>query len=431
MNIDLPILPVYRAASAGLAPFSPLFAYYRCRRGQEDPARVGERFGYPSLARPEGRLAWFHGASVGESLSLLPLLEYLSSRGFNVLLSTGTTAAAAAVAPRLPAGAFHQYLPFDVPKFLLRFLDHWQPDLALIAESEIWPNLFTEIKRHAIPLILVNARMSPQSFQRWRCWPGFIGGLLDSVDLCLAQSDADAERFSDLGMRSVQVVGNLKYDVLAPPADPLELAMLAGRIGARPTWVAASTHPGEDAIAIAVHEALAARIPRLLTIIVPRHARRGREIAELAAARGVAALQRSREHRRAPLPDVYIGDTTGELGLFYRLASASFLGKSLISRGGGQNPIEPAKLGCAVLHGPHVGNFADAYRALDEARGAAEISDASALARILAVLFADTGKLRKMSRAASEAVDRLGGAAAATMAAIEPHIAQAMVNQHA
>ncbi len=153
------------------------------------------------------------------------------------------------VAPRLPAGAFHQYLPFDIPKFLLRFLDHWRPDLALVAESEIWPNLFTEIKRRAIPLILVNARMSPQSFQRWRRLPGFIASLLDGVDLCLAQSAADAERFSALGMRRVQVVGNLKYDVLAPPADPQELAVLAGRIGARPTWVAASTHPGEDEIA--------------------------------------------------------------------------------------------------------------------------------------------------------------------------------------
>ncbi|MGO9133557.1 MAG: 3-deoxy-D-manno-octulosonic acid transferase [Methylovirgula sp.] len=414
-----------------MAPLSPLLAYYRCRKGQEDPARVGERFGYPSLARPSGQLAWFHGASVGESLALLPLLEHLAGRGFNVLLSTGTMAAAAVVAPRLPPGAFHQYLPFDVPKFLVRFLDHWRPDLALVAESEIWPNLFTEIKSRSIPLILVNARMSPRSFHRWRRWPGFISGLLDSVDLCLAQSQADAERFSDLGMRRVQTVGNLKYDVHAPPADPRLLAALSARIGGRPTWVAASTHPGEDAIVIDAHERLAARFPGLLTIIVPRHARRGDEVAQLAATRRLSAAQRSRDPDPATLPDLYIADTIGELGLFYRLASASFLGKSLIGRGGGQNPIEAAKLGCAVLHGPHVGNFAEAYRALDEARGAAEITDAGGLSRVLGVLFSDTGKLRKMSRAATEAVDRLGGAAGVTMAAIEPHIAQAMVNQHA
>ncbi len=431
MIIDLPFLPLYRAAAVGLSPLSPLLAYYRCRQGREDPARIGERFGYPSLARPHGRLAWLHGASVGESLALLPLLEYLAGRGFNILVSTGTTTAAAVLAPRLPAGAFHQYLPFDVPKFLVRFLDHWRPDLAFVAESEIWPNLFTEVRHRRIPLILANARISPLSFQRWRRVPGLIASLLEGVDLCLAQSEADGERFADLGMRRVQVVGNLKYDVLAPPADPRALASLAGRIGRRPTWVAASTHPGEDAVAIAVHQALASRFADLLTIVVPRHPRRGDEIAGLAAESGVSALQRSREPYAASLPGLYIADTTGELGLFYRLASASFLGKSLVGRGGGQNPIEAAKLGCAVLHGPHVGNFAEAYQILDEARGAAQIGDADTLARVLAVLFADTGKLRKMSRAASEAVERLGGAAAATMAAIEPHIAQVMVNQHA
>lgn len=430
MTIDLPILPFYRAVSAGLAPLSPLLVYYRCRQGREDPTRVGERFGHPSLARPPGRLAWFHGASVGESLALLPLLEHLAGRGFNILLSTGTATAAAVVAPRLPAGASHQYLPFDIPKFLARFLDHWRPDLAFVAESEIWPNLFAEVRRRRVPLILVNARISPRSFQRWHRVPGFIAGLLDGVDLCLAQSEADAERFSDLGMRRVQVVGNLKYDVLAPPADPQALAFLAGRIGSRPTWLAASIHPGEDAIVLAVHQALAARFADLLTIVVPRHPRRGAEIAELAAEQGVPALQRSRETHAGALPSVYIADTAGELGLFYRLASASFIGKSLVGRGGGQNPIEAARLGCAVLHGPHVGNFAEVYRVLDEARGAAQIGDADTLARVLAVLFADTGKLRKMSRAASEAVERLGGAAAATMAAIEPHIAQILINQH-
>lgn len=428
--MDLSILPLYRAVSAGFAPLSPLLVYYRCWRGQEDAARCGERFGYPSLARPPGQLAWFHGASVGECLALLPLLEHLAGRGFNVLLSTGTATAAAVVAPRLPAGAFHQYLPFDIPRFLVRFLNHWQPDLAFIAESEIWPNLFTEVRHRGIPLILVNARISPRSFQRWRRAPGFIARLLDGVDLCLAQTEADGDRFMDLGVRCVQVAGNLKYDVLAPPADPQALAFLAGRIGARPTWVAASTHPGEDAVVIAAHQALAARFTDLLTIVVPRHPRRGDEIARLAAGKGVRALQRSHETHAAVLPSLYIADTAGELGLFYRLASASFLGKSLVGRGGGQNPIEAAKLGCAVLHGPHVSNFAEVYRALDAARGAAQISDADTLARVLAVLFADRGKLRKMSRAASEAVEQLGGAAAATMAAIEPHIAQIMIDQH-
>jgi 3-deoxy-D-manno-octulosonic-acid transferase len=425
----LPILPLYQAVSASFAPLSPLVLYCRRKWRQEEFDRTGERFGWPSLERPEGPLAWLHGASVGESLSLLPLIEKLAASGFSVLLSTGTRSAAAVIAPRLPAGSLHQFLPLDVPQFLARFLDHWRPDLALIAESEIWPNLFLGINRREIPLVLVNARVSQGSFRRWRWIPYFIESLLEGVDLCLAQSEADAERFAKLGIRHVKVVGNLKYDVMAPPADRNALASLAARIGARPVWVAASTHPGEEEIAMAVHRALAHQFADLLTIIVPRSARRGDEIAALAGAQGLRAIRRSREAQDDSLPDLYIADTMGELGLFYRVASIAFLGRSLVRPGGGQNPIEAAKLGGAVLHGPYVESFAEVYRALDEARGAATIGDADTLARVVALLLNDAGKLRKMARAAGETVKRLGGASAAIMAAIEPHIAQLMVEK--
>lgn len=423
----LPILPLYQAVSASFAPLSPVVLYFWRKWRQEEFDRTGERFGRPSLERPEGPLAWLHGASVGETLSLLPLIEKLASRGFNILLSTGTSSAAAVIAPRLPAGSLHQFLPLDVPQFLARFLDHWRPDLALIAESEIWPNLFLGIKRREIPLILVSARVSQGSYRRWRWIPYFIESLLEGVDLCLAQSEADAERFAKLGIRHVKVVGNLKYDVMAPPAERNALASLAARIGARPVWVAASTHRGEEEIAMAVHRALAQRFPELLTIIVPRRARRGDEIAALAEAQGLTSLQRSREAPEDALPDIYIGDTMGEMGLFYRVASIALLGKSLIRPGGGQNPIEAAKLGSAVLHGPYVESFGDIYRVLDEAHGAASLADADTLARVVALLLNDAGKLRKMARAAGETVKSLGGASEAIMAAIEPHIAQLMV----
>lgn len=429
MTKGLPILPLYQAVSASFAPLSPLVLYCRRKWRREEDGRIGEKLGWPSMPRPAGPLAWLHGASVGESLALLPLLEKLAARGFHILVSTGTTSAAAVIAPRLPAGSLHQFLPLDVPQFLARFLEHWRPDLSLVAESEIWPNLFVEIKRREIPLILVNGRVSQGSFRRWRWLPYFIETLLENVDLCLAQSEADAERFAKLGIRHVKVVGNLKYDVKAPPADRRALASFAGRIGSRPVWVAASTHGGEEEIAMAVHEALMQRFPDLLTIIVPRRARRGDEIAALAAARRLAALQRSRETGHDPLPHLYIADTTGELGLFYRLAGIAFIGKSLIRQGGGQNPIEAAKLGCAVLHGPHVDNFADVYRVLDEARGAATVADADTLARVVALLLADAGKLRKMARAAGLTVQRLAGASNAIMGAIEPHIAQLMVER--
>ena len=423
----LPILPIYRALSASFAPLSPIVLYLQRKWRREPFGRSGERYGRPSLERPEGPLAWLHGASIGEGLTLLPLIEKLAARGFNILLSTGTTSAAVVISPRLPAGSLHQYLPFDVPQFLARFIDHWRPDLALIAESEIWPNLFLEIKRRKVPLILVNARVSKGSFRRWGWVPYFVESVLEGVDLCLAQSEADAERFSKLGVRHVKVVGNLKFDVMAPSADRKALASLAARIGARPVWLAAATHPGEEEIVMIVHRMLAQLYPELLTIIVPRRARRGDEIAALAGAQGLTAMQRSREPRDAPLPAIYVADTAGEMGLFYRLASIAFLGRSLLPPGGGQNPIEAAKLGAAVLHGPHVGNFAEVYRVLDEAHGAATIADADTLARVVALLLKDPDKLRKMARAAAETVNRLSGASTAIMTAIEPHIAQLMV----
>jgi 3-deoxy-D-manno-octulosonic-acid transferase len=239
-----PVLPIYQAASAAFAPLSPFVLYCRRKWRRDEIDRDAERLGRPSQPRPVGPLAWLHGASIGESLALLPLIERLAERGFAILVSTGTSAAAAVIAPRLPAGAFHQFLPLDVPQFLARFLDHWRPNLALVAESEIWPNLFLAIKRHQIPLLLVNARVSQNAFQRWRWVPQFAETLFETVDLCLAQSEADAERFARLGVRHVKVGGNLKYDVNAPPADRQSLASLAGRVGARPVWVAASTHRG-------------------------------------------------------------------------------------------------------------------------------------------------------------------------------------------
>jgi 3-deoxy-D-manno-octulosonic-acid transferase len=423
----LPILPIYQAASAAFAPLSPLMLYCRRKLRHDESDRDGERLGRPSEPRPSGALAWLHGASVGESLALLPLVERLAARGFTILVSTGTSAAASVIVPRLPAGALHQFLPLDVPQFLSRFLDYWRPDLALIADSEIWPNLFLALQRRKIPLMLVNARISESSFKRWQWFPRLIETLLSTVDLCLAQSDADAERFVMLGARHVKVAGNLKYDVSAPPADRQSLAALAVRVGSRPIWVAVSTHRGEEEFVLAAHQAMAQTIPDLLTVIVPRQARRGAEIAGLAAARGLAATQRSSEFEvdETALPDIYIADTNGELGLFYRLAGIALLGKSLLpAPNGGQNPVEAAKLGCAILHGPHVANFDPVYRALDDARGAVAVADADTIARVITVLLGDASRMRAMARAASETVRNLGGACDRIMSAIEPHMAQ-------
>lgn len=417
------LLGLYRGATIAMTPLAGALLAWRLRRGKEDPLRRRERLGFPGLTRPRGRLVWLHGASVGESLALLPVIERFSALGFRVLVTTGTVSSASILKARLPAGAAHQFAPLDAPKFVRRFLDHWTPDLALIAESELWPNLLREARERAIPLALVNARLSQRSHDRWLKAPGAIAAMLGGFDLVLAQTRDDAIRLARLGAADVRVAGNLKYDAPAPPAEPGELADLRATIGARPVWLAASTHAGEEAVVAEAHAMLARVTPGVLTILAPRHARRGAEIAALVERQGIAVALRSRGQAIGADTAFYIADTMGEMGLFFRLANVVFVGKSLGGASGGQNPIEPAKLGASVLHGPRIDNFAEVYRALDAARGALEVADARALAEALAGLFADPARMRKMARAAGETVQQFGGAAGAIMQALEPWIA--------
>jgi 3-deoxy-D-manno-octulosonic-acid transferase len=417
------LIRAYRTGIAILEPVVLGFLYWRQRKGLEERTRLGERQGYPSRPRPPGHLAWIHGASVGEALSVIPLVERLTQRGMSVLVTSGTRTSAALVARRLPPGAFHQFVPLDVPRYVRRFLDHWQPCMALVAESEIWPNTVVELERRQIPLILVNGRMSDRSFRRWQRLPHVIGALLERFSLCITQTREDAERLAQLGAPRVSVAGNLKFDVPPPPADPRVVAHFSGLIAGRPVWLAASTHPGEEEPIVAVHRALAARFPHLLTIIAPRHPHRGAEVAAIAERAGLRAGRRSGNMHPDRATDVYVADTIGEMGLFYRLSPVVLMGGSLVEHGG-QNPIEPAKLGAAILHGPHVHNFTEVYAALDEARGALNVENSPALARALTQLLSDAALNREMARAASEAVQALGGAVERTLQSIEPFVVQ-------
>jgi 3-deoxy-D-manno-octulosonic-acid transferase len=257
--------------------------------------------------------------------------------------------------------------------------------------------------------------------------PGFITALLSRIDICLAQSEEDASRLLHLGAPRVYATGNLKYDVEAPPADPTRLEALSQGIGPRPVWIAASTHAGEEALALLAHRQLARQFPNLLTVLAPRHSARGDEITALAREAGLNAAQRSRGEPVTNANEVYVADTMGEMGLFYRLSSVIFVGKSLAGRGG-QNPIEPAKLGSAILHGPHVGNFIDVYAALDKAGGALVVADADELARRLAALFGNPQLLRKTAEASRDQVHAMSGASDRVMRALEPYIAAMIVS---
>jgi 3-deoxy-D-manno-octulosonic-acid transferase len=421
-------LAVYRGATGLLTPLAHGLLMARRARGKEHPERMGERTGRPGLARPEGPLIWMHGASVGELNSLLPIVAHYRAHGYEVLVTTGTVTSAEVASRTLAAGAIHQFVPLDTPGFVDRFLRHWRPDIGLIAESEIWPNLIVAARGAGTHLALLNARMSERSFRRWQRMPRLIGALLGRFEICLAQSAPDAARLTALGAPRVASVGNLKYDVPAPEAAAPALAALGAAIAGRPVLLAASTHEGEEAIVAEAHRIAANAVPGLLTIIAPRHPPRGPAIETLLQAYGLRVLRRRSAGAGALLPapdtDIYVADTIGEMGILYRLAPAAFIGRSL-GASGGQNPIEPAKLGAAILHGPAVRNFADVYQALGAAGGAITVRDAPAFARTAVRLLIEPSHREAVTTAARQTVEASSGAIARTLAELEPLLASA------
>ena len=424
MASSLPItLRLYQKLSAAAVPLTPLLFKRRLKQGKEDPARVNERRGITADVRPHGPLVWIHGASVGEVLAAAALIEKLRAVNLRILLTSGTVTSAAVVAKRFPADVIHQYVPYDSPRYVARFLDHWQPSLALFIESDLWPNMILAGAARRLPMVLINGRMSHRSFPRWRRISGTIEALLGRFEVCLAQSDIDAERFAALGSGNVVITGNLKLDVQAPPADNARLERLLAVTRGRPVIVAASTHPGEEEILIEVHRELAGYFPSLLTVIVPRHPNRGEAIARMIAASGLHVALRSHEDLPTATADIYVADTMGELGLFYRLAPIVFMGGSLVEHGG-QNPIEAIKLGAAIAHGPHVFNFTDVYDALDAAGGAKQADTQEALVKQLGQWLADPVARQVSVEAAGRVVEQLGGALDRTLAALEPYLLQ-------
>ncbi|MEO5336114.1 MAG: 3-deoxy-D-manno-octulosonic acid transferase [Magnetospirillum sp. WYHS-4] len=418
------MLTAYRWLTSAATPLIRRHLAARMARGKEDSERFGERLGLPGRPRPEGFLTWIHAASVGEALSVVPLAERLLAArpGSSVLVTTGTVTSAALMADRLPAGSFHQFVPVDLLPYVESFLDHWRPGLVLWAESEFWPNLLCEIAARQVPMVLVNGRISDRSFARWRWFPESIGRLLGGFALCLGQTETDAERLRALGARRAECRGNLKFSALPLPCSDADLKRLEEALGGRPRWLAASTHPGEEALVARVHRRLAERFPDLLTLVVPRHAERGGKVAADMEEMGLAVAQRSAGEAIVPETAVYVADTMGELGLFYRLAGIAAMGKSLLPPGGGQNPLEPARLGCAVLHGPFMGNFAEMIRRMAETGASREAADEGALVEAVARLLADPAACRRAGEAARAFADSEAGALDAVMEALLPFL---------
>lgn len=425
------ILGLYRALSTLGGPLIRVYLSQRLRSGKEDSDRFGERLGIADRPRPDGPLVWLHAASVGESLSLLPLIDAIRDRhpGHGVLVTTGTVTSATLMRERLPDGVLHQFIPVDRVSYVRRFLDHWRPNLALWAESEFWPNLLMETARRGVPMVLINGRVSDRSFRTWQRFPGFIRTLLGAFDVCLGQTDEDASRLLALGARAAVCHGNLKYAAPPLPASARDLQTLAEQIGDRPLWLAASTHPGEEELAGRVHRTLATTHPRLLTIVVPRHPARGGGVTVALAADGLRIARRAAGDPVTAETDVYIADTLGEMGLFYRLSPIVFIGKTLTAHGG-QNPIEPAKLNCTLVHGPHMENFPLVTRHLREHSAAVEVADEAALADAVGMLLDDPAKRARMAEAAqtvaaleADSVSRVMDALALYFETEPPHAA--------
>ena len=396
---------LYRATTYTGAPFIEALLQWRLSVGKEDPERLSERKGVASVSRPDGKLIWLHAASVGESQSSLALIEKLLEErpDLHVLQTTGTLTSARLMQDRLPERSFHQFAPIDRLPWVRRFLDHWKPDMALWMESELWPNLVLEARHRNIPSVLVNARMSNRSFRRWHRFSGTACKLLQSFSLCLAQTEEQASYLRQLGADPVMYLGNLKFSATPLPVESTALDTLAAAVAGRPVWLAASTHPGEEEIAATVHAHLTENWPNLLTIIVPRHPTRGGQIALDLRARGFSVTQRSCDGNS--LADIYIGDTLGELGLFYRLAKIAFIGGSM-ARHGGHNPLEAAQLDCAVVLGPDTGNFAAVTRELLEANGALQASTTDEIVESVSALLHNGTERDRMAGAAADVAIR-------------------------
>ncbi len=408
-----PALFCYRAATAALGPFAGLWLGARARDGKEDKLRLEERFGRYGQKRPVGPLIWLHAASVGESGVALQLVEALAARdpGFNFLLTTGTRTSADLVARRTGANLLHVYAPLDRRDAVRRFLAHWRPELGVFVESELWPHLILESQAAGVKLALVNARMSPRTLARWRNWPIAGARLLRAFAFAAAADARTAETLAALRGEPARLLGNLKLAAPPPRVDLPLRAKLAAEIGARPLWLAASTHAGEDEIALAAHQKLRSEFPDALLIIAPRHPERGGAVAALAAGAPRRSLR-----QEIGAAAVFVADTMGELGTLYDLASAALVAGSLLPQLKGHNPVEPAKLGAAILTGPYVESFEPVFTALLREGGASLVRDAAQIAAALARLWREEPARQKQIRAASAVVAAGAGALDQTVA---------------
>ena len=415
------------------APFALLRLLWKSRQLVEYRGRIGERFGFVPKVPGDGVAVWVHAVSVGEALAAQPLIEALIARHGErrVWVTTTTPTGSARVVAAFGDRVLHSYSPYDLPDVVSRFLDRVRPARFVVMETELWPNLFRACAVRGIPLTIANARLSPRSFRGYGRVRGFMRDTLADVTMVAAQSKSDAARFRTLGAlrERVRVIGNLKFDLALPEARIDEGGRLRDRFGVRPVWIAASTHDGEEAAALAAHAAVLELQPDALLVLVPRHPQRFDAVWSLIEGVGLAGERRSRLlalDKSGHAPDlvdtqVFLGDSMGEMFLYLGMADVAFVGGSLVPIGG-HNVLEPAALGLPVLFGPQMHNFVAARELLLERDAAIEIADAAQLAEELAVLLAHPERCQTMGEAGAAAVAGNRGALKRLLTIIEAQI---------
>ena len=403
-------LRLWLAATWALQPLLPWHLKRRVARGKEDPARRREKLGQPGADRPDGRLIWLHAVGLGEVLALRGLISRLAllEPDIHFLVTSNTRTSAEVFARNLPPRTIHQFAPLDTPGAARHFLAHWRPDLSIWAEQELWPGLVFRTDAAGIPLALVNARMNAAAFARRQKGAALYRDILPRFRLVSAQDDTTALHLATLGAPRASTDGSLKP--LAPPlADaPEARAALSAQIGTRPLWLCASSHPPDEALSLAAHKALLTTLPDALLILAPRLIDRAPAIRAAIETAGLTCAQRSKSEPIKAETQVYLADTFGELGLFYRLAPAAFIGGTL-NEIEGHNPWEAAQLGCAIRHGPRTANFAADYAALDTANAArlAERPDELTAALIDPALPDTAARAAALTRANMDRLDHL------------------------
>jgi 3-deoxy-D-manno-octulosonic-acid transferase len=391
-----------------------LLVLQRAARKLGDRGRVGERFG--RVAPIDGGVeVWLHAASFGEVQAATPLVDALLLRHGDgrIGVTTMTATGAALVRQRWGARVHQAYVPFDLPPLVARFLDRWQPQRAIVMESELWPNLFRALAARRIPLLVANARMSPRSRARYARLGGFVRQTIACADAIAAQAPHDADSYRALGACRVEITGNLKFDCVVPDAQLAAGRALRAALGAqRPAWIAASTHEGEEAAALAAHRRLLETHADALLILVPRHPQRFDAVARLIERSGCAYQRRSAAtaipDSRFPIP-VLLGDSMGEMFCYLAASDLAFVGGSLADIGG-HNVLEPAALGLPVLFGPHMHNQKTAGELLLQAGGAQQIADADDLGAALLSLLGDPARMQRIGQAARAALTAHQGA---------------------